>query len=188
LLDEFEKAHPDILNLFLQVMEDGRLTDGSGRTVDFSNSIIIATSNAGTQEIQDGLRQGQPIEVIQEKLLTETLKPHFRPELLNRFDSVVVFKTLSMDHVKQIAYLLLNQVKKRLKKKGISLEVSEEAVVELAEAGFDPAMGARPLRRVIQERVDNALAKYLLTGQLSRRDVAVLEKDGKIRVKKAQQI
>ncbi|MFH1598448.1 MAG: AAA family ATPase [Patescibacteria group bacterium] len=186
LLDEFEKAHPDILNLFLQVMDDGRLTDGAGRTIDFTNSILIATSNAGTQQIQDSLRQGQSMEIIREHLMSEVLKPYFRPELLNRFDSIVVFKPLAMDHVIQIAYLLLNQVKKRLAKKGIKLEVTEEAVQELAEAGYDPTMGARPLRRVIQERVDNALANHLLTGRLSRRDVAILEKGGKIRVEKAQ--
>jgi len=186
LLDEFEKAHPDILNLFLQVMDDGRLTDGAGRTIDFTNSIIIATSNAGTQEIQDGMRQGKSIEVIQEQLMSEVLKPYFRPELLNRFDSIVLFKPLSMDHVIQIARLMLNQVRKRLEQKGIILKVTNEAVTELAEAGYDPTMGARPLRRVIQERVDNALADHLLSGQLGRRDIAILEPGGKIKVEKAQ--
>ena len=185
LLDEIEKAHPDILNLFLQVMDDGRLTDTLGRTVDFSQTIIIATSNAGTQFLQDSLRQGKPLEEIKNQLMLEELKKTFRPEFLNRFDGVVVFKPLSQEHINTIAGLMLDKVSKRLENKGIYLEVTPEAQAELAKAGFDPVFGARPLRRVIQERVDNALANYLLTGKIGRRDKVILEAGGNLRIAKA---
>ena len=185
LLDEIEKAHPDILNIFLQVMDDGRLTDTMGKTIDFSNTIIINTSNAGTQFLQDNLRQGKTLEEIKNQLMISELKQYFRPEFLNRFDGVVVFKPLSKEHIVKIAHLMLNKVKKRLENKNILLEVTPEAVKELAEAGFDPVFGARPLRRVIQERVDNALANYLLQGKIGRRDKVILEAGGKLRVEKA---
>jgi len=184
LLDEVEKAHPDILNVFLQVMEDGRLTDNLGRTIDFTNVILIGTSNAGTDYIQEALNQGLAIEKIQEVLVREKLKPYFRPEFLNRFDAIIVFKPLGKEEIKKITQMLLNKLAKQLEVKGVILEVTEEAIEELAQAGFDSTFGARPLRRVIQERVNNALANFLLTGKLGRGDIAVLEKGGEIRVKK----
>ncbi len=186
LLDEIEKAHPDILNIFLQVMDDGRLTDALGRTIDFTNVILIGTSNAGTDYIQEALNQKLSIEKIQEILVREKLKPYFRPEFLNRFDAIIVFKPLGREEVKKIAKLLLAKLAKQLEAKGVALRASEEAIEELALAGFDPAFGARPLKRVIQERVNNALANFLLTGQLGRRDIAVLEKRGVIRVEKKE--
>ena len=185
-MDEIEKAHPDILNIFLQVMDDGRLTDWSGETVDFTNAIIIATSNAGTQFIQDQLRQGVSIVVIKEALISEKLKGIFRPEFLNRFDNIVVFKPLTEEHIREIARLMINKSKQRLLQKGIHLEVTEEALTELARDGFDPLFGARPMRRLIQDRVEDALARYLLSGKIYRRDVVVLEPGGKIRIKKAK--
>lgn len=185
LLDELEKAHPDILNLFLQVMDDGRLTDSSGRTVDFTNVIIIATSNAGTEVIQENLRAGIAIEAIRTRLVEEELGRYFRPEFLNRFDQIVVFRPLSKTEVVAIAALMIRQVAKRLAEKGIALEASEAAIRELADAGFDPLFGARPLRRLIQERIDDSLAKYLLTGTIGRRDRAILEAGGAIRVVEA---
>ncbi len=188
LLDELEKAHPDILNLFLQVMDDGRLTDSAGRTIDFTNVILIATSNAGTEVIQDGLRAGQQIEAIKEQLIERELGRYFRPEFLNRFDQIVVFKPLTITDVVAVAKLLLHQVAQRLGQKGITLEASEAAVRELAQRGFDPLFGARPLRRLIQEEVDNALAKFLLTGKLGRRDRAILEPGGVIRVEEAPSV
>lgn len=184
LLDEIEKAHPDILNIFLQVMDDGRLTDALGRTIDFTNVILIGTSNAGTDFIQEEIQKNTPIRQIQEVLIREKLKPYFRPEFLNRFDGVVVFKPLGKEEIKQIAQLFLKKVIKQMKEKGVTLRVTDEAVTELAEAGFDPIFGARPLKRVIQERVSDALAKFLLTGKLGRRDVVVFEKGGVIRVEK----
>lgn len=188
LLDELEKAHPDILNVFLQVMDDGRLTDGAGRTIDFTNAIIIATSNAGTAQIQEGLRAGLTIDQIQKQVLDQVLKGYFRPEFLNRFDGVVVFKPLGFEQVVRIAQLELQKVAQQLVPKGISLRADPDAIEELAQVGYNPEMGARPLRRAIQDRVDSALAKYMLSGQIGRRDVAVLEKGGAIRIEKAAEL
>ncbi|MFH1711815.1 MAG: ATP-dependent Clp protease ATP-binding subunit [Patescibacteria group bacterium] len=186
LLDELEKAHPDILNLFLQVMDDGRLTDGQGRTVDFTNVILIATSNAGTQFIQDSVAIGTPLEQVKMQLMETELKTVYRPEFLNRFDGVMVFKPLSQDDVVAIAYLMIAKVAKRLEAKGISFKASDEVVYELAQKGYDPKFGARPLRRVIQETVDNAIAEQLLRGQVGRRDTLVLEPGGVVRIEKAE--
>ncbi len=186
LLDEIEKAHPDILNLFLQVMDDGRLTDGTGRTIDFTNVILIATSNAGTQFILDETQKGTDIATIQSILMNEKLSAYYRPEFLNRFDDVLVFKPLGMEDVVSIAYLMLGTVKKRLEEKGIGLEITDSAVHEIAQKGYDPKFGARPLRRIIQEEVDNKLADFLLTGQVGRRDVVVIDAGNAISVRKAQ--
>ncbi|MBU4369247.1 ATP-dependent Clp protease ATP-binding subunit [Patescibacteria group bacterium] len=188
LLDEIEKAHPDILNVFLQVMDDGRLTDALGRTIDFTNLIIICTSNAGTDFIQEEITKGTSVEMITEILIQEKLKPYFRPEFLNRFDGTVVFKPLGMEEIKQITRLLLRKLTKQLEEKGITLKATNEAITELAEAGFDPAFGARPLRRAIQNRVSDVLAKLLLTKKIGRRDIVILEKGGKVRVEKAQDL
>lgn len=185
LLDEIEKAHPDILNVFLQLMEDGRLTDALGRTVDFTNVIMVATSNAGTQYIQEKIAVGEKVEDFQEDLIKNKLQGIFRPEFLNRFDSVVVFRPLDEEEILQIAGLMLQKVQKRLADKGIFFEVTQEAQAELARAGFDPIYGARPLRRVIQEKVDNALAQFLLQGKIGRRDIVVYDVGGQISVKKA---
>ncbi|MBT3230880.1 ATP-dependent Clp protease ATP-binding subunit [Candidatus Uhrbacteria bacterium] len=186
LLDELEKAHPDILNLFLQVMDDGRLTDGAGRTVDFTNVILIATSNAGTQYIQDAVAKETPIEAIKQHLLEEELKTIYRPEFLNRFDGVMVFKPLSQEDVVAIAYLMIKKVTARLDAKGIRFEAADGAVHELAKLGYDPKFGARPLRRVIQERVDNSIAEFLLQGKVARRDTLLLQPGGEIEVQKAE--
>lgn len=185
LLDELEKAHPDILNVFLQVMDDGRLTDSSGRTIDFTNVILIATSNAGTEILQDGLRAQRPLESIKAQLLQSELRKYFRPEFLNRFDQIVVFRPLSKTEIVSITKLLLGEVARRLAEKGITLEASEAAIRELADAGFDPLFGARPMRRLIQDRVDDALAKFLLTGKLGRRDTVILEPGGTLRIREA---
>ncbi len=187
LLDEIEKAHSDILNIFLQVMDDGRLTDWSGQVIDFTNVIIIATSNAGSQFIQDQLRAGTQVAVIKEMLLVEKLKEVFRPEFLNRFDNIVVFTPLTEDHILEIAKLMIKKSQNRLLQKGIHLEVTPTALAELAQSGFDPLFGARPMRRVIQEQIDDALAKYLLSGKISRRDIVVFDSGGKVSIKKAQQ-
>jgi ATP-dependent Clp protease ATP-binding subunit ClpC len=188
LLDEIEKAHPDILNLFLQVMEDGRLTDAAGKTVDFTNTIIIATSNAGSQYIQDSLQSGVALEGIKEELLGGRLREYFKPEFINRFDNVILFKQLSKDDVRAIAELMMRDVVVRLEEKGVHLVVTKEALFELAEKGYDPVYGARPLRRVIQDEVDNALAEFLLQGKLDRRDVVVLDAGMQLRIEKAKQL
>lgn len=186
LLDELEKAHPDILNVFLQVMDDGRLTDGLGRTIDFTNVILIATSNAGTQYIQDSVAQNIPMEQVKTHLMEEELRGVYRPEFLNRFDGVIVFKPLTQDDVIAIAFLMIAQVAARLEEKGISFRASDAAVHDLAKRGYDPKFGARPLRRVVQETVDNAIANILLKGEVGRRDTLVLEPGGEIRIERAQ--
>ncbi len=186
LLDEIEKAHPDILNLFLQVFDDGRLTDSQGRTIDFTNTIIIATSNAGTPLIQKMVKEGVPVEKIRDELIDKELSKYYRPEFLNRFDGIMVFKPLSPEDLYKIAELLLIKVARRLEDKGIMLQATAEAIKELVKEGYDPAFGARPLRRVIQNKVDNALANFLLQGKLTRRDIAILEPGGVIRVEKAE--
>jgi len=188
LLDEIEKAHPDILNAFLQVMDDGRLTDNLGRTVDFTNIILIATSNAGTDFIQEEMQKNTPVATIQDVLTREKLKLYFRPEFLNRFDGVIVFKPLGKTEIKQIAQLMINKLAKQMLDKGIALTATDEAISELADFGYDPLFGARPLRRAIQERVNDSLANYLLTGKIGRRDVVILDKGGQIRVEKGTTI
>jgi len=186
LLDELEKAHPDILNLFLQVMDDGRLTDGLGRTIDFTNVILIATSNAGTGYIQEQVKLGTALGDIKTQLMETELKKHYRPEFLNRFDGIVVFKPLTMDDVAAIAYLMINKVIQRLSAKGITFKATDQAIHELAQKGYDPQFGARPLRRVIQEEVDNSVAEFMLSGQVDRRDTLVLNEGGEITIEKAK--
>jgi len=188
LLDEIEKAHHDILNLFLQVMDDGRLTDGLGRTIDFTNVILIATSNAGTAFIQEKIKEGWTVQQIKDKMMEDEIKKYFTPEFVNRFDGVIVFKPLAMKEVIEITKLMLKKVAKQLEEKGIHFEASEEAVAELASAGFDPQYGARPLRRIVQERVSDVLANYLLAGKIARRDTVILEKGGVLKIKKAEKI
>ncbi len=188
LLDELEKAHPDILNLFLQVMDDGRLTDGTGRTIDFTNVILIATSNAGTNYIQDALTRGDAIDAIKTALLETELRQIYKPEFLNRFDDVIVFQPLSPEDVVAIAYLMLKGVTDQMAAKGITLVIEDDAVHELAKLGYDPKFGARPLRRVIQEKVENSLANFLLQGQVGRRDKLHLTAGGQITVEKATEL
>ena len=188
LFDEIEKAHPDILNLFLQVLDDGRLTDSQGRVIDFTNTIIIMTSNAGAQYIQDEINNGTTVDDIKTTLINEKLKEHFRPEFLNRFDGTVVFKPLTMQNVIEIAKLMIAKIAKNLEEKGIEFSASDEAVAELAEHGFDPKFGARPLRRTIQEKVDNALADHILKGEVGRRDKVMLQVGGELKIEKAEEI
>lgn len=188
LLDEIEKAHPEILNIFLQVMDDGRLTDSTGRTVDFSNCIIIATSNAGAFYIQDELSRGSDLEKIKEDLLQRELRNYFKPEFINRFNGVVLFKPLSQVEIEQIAILILNKLSSKLKEKGIEFIASPDAIKKLAELGFSKDFGARPLKRTIETRVNDALANFLLTNQIQRRDRAILDPDLSIRIEKATRL
>jgi ATP-dependent Clp protease ATP-binding subunit ClpC len=188
LLDEFEKAHPDILNLFLQVMDDGRLTDGSGRTADFTNSMIIATSNAGALFIQESVRAKMPIEYIKKSLIEDFLNKAMRPELINRFDGIVVFKPLSQGDVVSIAKILLKKIGKMLDRKGINLRCEEEGIIKLAQEGFDPQFGARPLRRILQDKIENVIANKILAGELKRRDTIVINSKGEVEVEKRREI
>lgn len=167
LLDEFEKAFPDILHLFLQVLDDGRLTDNLGRTVDFTNTIIIATSNAHSDMINDALRQGQSMSQIAEYLKAR-LTDVFKPELLNRFSKVIVFRDLKPDEVEKIAFLNLKDLARTLEEQGIYLEIDPSAVKAVAKLGYNPAYGARPLRRVIDDKIRAPLAETLLKKDVVR--------------------
>ena len=167
LLDEIEKAHPDVFNVLLQVLDDGRLTDGQGRTVDFKNTIIVMTSNIGSQMIQSMV--GQDYEDVKDAVTAE-LKNHFRPEFLNRIDETVVFHSLDATHIANIAKIQLQVLMARLAKMDLGLVVSDAAVAELAKVGFDPVFGARPLKRAIQQRIENPLSKLLLEGKFGPKD------------------
>ncbi|MFH1610610.1 MAG: ATP-dependent Clp protease ATP-binding subunit [Patescibacteria group bacterium] len=188
LLDEFEKADPEVHNLFLQVMEDGRLTNSKSETIDFTNTIIIGTSNAGSDLIQQGLKNNININNIKQDLIENKLNKFFRPELINRFDGVIVFKPLSPDDVKKITILMLNKLAQNISDKGIQFIFTDQVVAEIAKLGFDPAFGARPLCRVIQDKIENEIAKLILSKQVDRRDKIVLNKIGDIQVEKAVRI
>jgi ATP-dependent Clp protease ATP-binding subunit ClpB len=162
LLDEIEKAHPDVFNVLLQVLDDGRLTDGQGRTVDFKNTVIVMTSNIGSHLIQS--MAGQEHEVIKDAVWEE-LKSHFRPELLNRIDETVVFHSLDAQHIAAIAEIQLQSLRGRMANMELGLRVSDAALEELAKVGFDPVFGARPLKRAIQQRIENPLSKQILQGR-----------------------
>jgi ATP-dependent Clp protease ATP-binding subunit ClpB len=168
LLDEVEKAHPDVFNVLLQVLDDGRLTDGQGRTVDFKNTVIVMTSNLGSHQIMQ--MAGQDAEAIRDAVWVE-VKQHFRPEFLNRIDEVVVFHGLDQKHIESIARIQLRVLEQRLEKMDMKLDVSPAALAELAKVGFDPVFGARPLKRAIQQRIENPVAKLILEGRFAPKDV-----------------
>ncbi|MGE4368611.1 MAG: ATP-dependent chaperone ClpB [Burkholderiaceae bacterium] len=174
LLDEVEKAHPDVFNVLLQVLDDGRLTDGQGRTVDFRNTVIIMTSNLGSQHIQS--MAGQPYDVVKEVIWAE-LKNSFRPEFLNRIDEVVVFHSLEAKHIESIARIQLQRLGERLAQRDMRLEVSDAALVQLARTGFDPVFGARPLKRAIQQHIENPIARLILEGRFGPNDVVPVDWD-----------
>ena len=174
LLDEVEKAHPDVFNVLLQVLDDGRLTDGQGRTVDFKNTVIVMTSNIGSHLIQSMV--GEPTEDIKDAVWGE-LKNHFRPEFLNRIDETVVFHSLDAKHIESIAKIQLQILEARLAKMDLHLEVSTAAVAELAKVGFDPVFGARPLKRAVQQRIENPLSKLLLEGKFLPKSVIPVDVD-----------
>ncbi len=174
LLDEIEKAHPDVFNVLLQVLDDGRLTDGQGRTVDFKNTVIVMTSNIGSPIIQSMV--GRPTEEIKEAV-TDELKNYFRPEFLNRIDETVVFHALDAKNIESIARIQLQVLLERLQKMDLTLEVSEAAIAELAKVGFDPVFGARPLKRAIQQRIENPLSKLLLEGRFPPKSAIPVDVD-----------
>ncbi len=174
LLDEVEKAHPDVFNVLLQVLDDGRLTDGQGRTVDFKNTVIVMTSNIGSQLIQSMV--GRDSDDIKEAVTGE-LKNYFRPEFLNRIDETVVFHALDARHIQAIAAIQVGVLQQRLARLDLSLEVSPAALAELAKVGFDPLFGARPLKRAIQQRIENPLSKLLLEGRFLPKSVIKVDVD-----------
>ncbi|NVK10611.1 MAG: AAA family ATPase, partial [Gammaproteobacteria bacterium] len=173
LLDEVEKAHPDVFNILLQVLEDGRLTDGQGRTVDFSNTVVVMTSNLGSDLIQASA--DAPYETMKESVMA-VVGSHFRPEFLNRIDETVVFKPLAKDQIAGIALIQLEHLKRRLTERDLSIEFSDDAIELLVEAGYDPVYGARPLKRAIQQLVENPLAEKILAGVYGTNDVIKVSK------------
>ncbi|MBR9925473.1 MAG: ATP-dependent chaperone ClpB [Gammaproteobacteria bacterium] len=180
LLDEVEKAHPDVFNILLQVLEDGRLTDGQGRTVDFRNTVIVMTSNMGSDIIQRMGGDDSDYEVMKNAVM-EVVGNHFRPELINRIDEVVVFHALGQEQIQAIAGIQLARLKARLAEHDLSLEISDDAMAQLAVVGFDPVYGARPLKRAIQSRIENPLAQDLLAGKYAPGDtIHISASEGKL--------
>ena len=174
LLDEVEKAHPDVFNILLQVLDDGRLTDGQGRTVDFKNTVVIMTSNVGSQSILDpGMSEDK-----KQQAVTAALRDHFRPEFLNRIDEVVIFNSLGEGQIAGIVKVQLELVRERLKAKKIQIDFDDKAIAMLAKKGYDPIYGARPLKRVIQTELLNPLSKEIIGGKVKSGDnVKVSAKD-----------
>jgi len=183
LLDEVEKAHPDVFNVLLQVLDDGRMTDGQGRTVDFKNTVIVMTSNLGSQMIQ--AMSGDDYGVIKLAVMAE-VKTQFRPEFINRIDEIVVFHALSEKNIESIAKIQLKSLEARLAKLEIRIEATPAALAEVAKVGFDPVYGARPLKRAIQQEIENPLAKEILSGSYVAGDtIKVGVSGGKIAFSKA---
>ncbi|CAI8012431.1 Chaperone protein ClpB [Geodia barretti] len=174
LFDEIEKAHPDVFNILLQILEDGRLTDGHGRTVDFRNTVIIMTSNLGTGYLVRAENEKERLE----KSVQDALKQAFRPEFLNRIDETIIFQPLTKPQIVEVVELMVKDVAERLEEQGITFELSESAANWLAEEGFDPVYGARPLRRAIQRHLENALSKGILTGEFGNGDHIVVDNGG----------
>ncbi|HLE40010.1 MAG TPA: AAA family ATPase, partial [Nitrospirota bacterium] len=172
LFDEIEKAHPEVFNVLLQLLDDGRLTDGQGRTVDFKNTVVIMTSNIGSQYIQDL----QNDEEEMRRRVTEAMRQHFRPEFLNRVDEIVIFHTLDADMLKQIVSIQIGLVQKRLADKKIEIELTDGAKELLAEEGFDLVYGARPLKRVVQRDVLNPLASKILAGEVKEGSKVIVDR------------
>ena len=176
LLDEVEKAHPDVFNILLQVLDDGRLTDGHGRTVDFRNTVIVMTSNLGSHVIQE-MAGEENYDKMKESVM-EIVTQHFRPEFINRIDDVVVFHPLQKAQIRQIANIQIDYLRRRLQDQEITLEISEAALDKLGEAGFDPVYGARPLKRAIQQLVENPLAQEILAGKYQPGDTVRVDLAG----------
>ncbi|HFE32156.1 MAG TPA: AAA family ATPase, partial [Gammaproteobacteria bacterium] len=176
LLDEVEKAHPDVFNVLLQVLDDGRLTDGQGRTVDFRNTVIVMTSNLGSQLIQE-MAKIDDYDAMKTAVL-EVVGDHFRPEFINRIDEVVVFHPLGREQIRAITSIQVEYLRHRLQDRDMDLELSEAALDKLGEAGFDPVYGARPLKRAIQHQVENGLAQEILAGHFVPGDVIRVDVEG----------
>src|SRR5690606_32381817 len=188
LLDEVEKAHPDVFNVLLQVLDDGRLTDGQGRTVDFRNTVIVMTSNLGSEVIQEMFSQdaGERNYDAMKHAVMEIVGQHFRPEFINRIDETVVFRPLGREQIRRITDIQVNYLRQRLAERDMRLEISDAALDRLGEAGFDPVYGARPLRRAIQQQLENPLAQRILEGEFGPGDVIRLDVNGEERLEFAR--
>lgn len=174
LFDEVEKAHPDVFNVLLQALDDGRMTDGQGRTVDFKNTVMVMTSNLGSGEIARLSQAGTPDDAINIAVM-EQVKHHFRPEFINRIDEVVVFHGLSATHIQGIAKIQLQRLSQRMAAQELQLEVSAPALAAIAEVGFDPAYGARPLKRAISQHIENPIARAILAGHYPPKSVVRID-------------
>ena len=175
LFDEVEKAHPDVFNVLLQVLDDGRITDSQGRTVDFKNTILIMTSNIGSSYLLEGIDANGEISSEAESMVMNELRAHFRPEFLNRLDETIMFKPLSKAEVGQIIDLLVRDVNKRLVEREVSIELTDVAKESVVEGGYEPMYGARPLKRYLQKHVETLAARLLLEGNVGRGDVIVID-------------
>jgi len=181
LLDEIEKAHPDVFNILLQILEDGRLTDSHGRVVDFKNTIIILTSNLGTEELQRqavGFRTGKQDARQLQNVVDRALKQAFRPEFLNRLDDIIIFHHLTEEHIRQVIEMMIKEVESRLAERDINIELTSAAKDWLIKEGFHPEFGARPLRRAIQRHVENPLSKMILSAEFKEGDLIIVEQEG----------
>jgi ATP-dependent Clp protease ATP-binding subunit ClpB len=176
LFDEVEKAHPDVFNILLQVLDDGRLTDSQGRVVDFKNTVIVMTSNLGSQDVRELGENASNEEV--HAVVMAAIGQHFRPEFINRIDEVVVFQSLKKSQMRGIADIQLDRLRDRLGEREIRLRVEDDALDQLIEIGYDPVFGARPLKRAIQQEIENPLAQQILSGEFSAGDTIVVSKDG----------
>ena len=174
LFDEIEKAHHDVFNILLQVLDDGRLTDSQGRTVDFKNTVLIMTSNIGSQHILEAQQAGASYETMKNRVTGE-LRAHFRPELLNRVDEIVVFHALGNEHLAKIVEIQLERLRARLMERRITLTVTPDALQNLGRRGYDPVYGARPLKRLIQQEIETPMARQLIKGELKDGDTAVVD-------------
>jgi ATP-dependent Clp protease ATP-binding subunit ClpB len=170
LFDEIEKAHPDVFNILLQVLDDGRMTDGHGRTVDFRNTIIIMTSNVGSRFLQESGTSGGFSKDEVDRGIARALKEVFRPEFLNRIDEIITFHALDREHIQQIAAIQIRHLNRRLSDRGLTIKMDDAAMAYLAKKGYDPSFGARPLKRVIQREIENPLSLALLKGEFVKGD------------------
>lgn len=177
LLDEIEKAHPDVFNLLLQVLDDGRLTDSQGRTVDFSNTVVVMTSNIGSEKIHEMSKESyESIKAV----VMEDVKQYFRPEFINRIDDVVVFHQLTKKNIVNIAKIQMNRLIARVEKLNYKLNISDSVYDFIKEVGFDPTYGARPLKRAIQQYIENELSKFILVGNIKNNIINITCIDNKI--------
>ena len=181
LFDEVEKAHPDVFNVLLQVLDDGRITDSQGRTVDFKNTILIMTSNIGSSYLLEGIDEQGNISGKSQELVMNDLRAHFRPEFLNRLDETILFKPLTKENIYHIIDLLAADVNKRLADREISIALTEEAKNYVVEGGYDPTYGARPLKRYLQKNVETLAARLMLRGDVGAQDTILIDvADGKL--------
>ena len=184
LFDEIEKAHPDVFNVLLQVLDDGRITDSQGRTVDFKNTILIMTSNIGSPYLLDGIDESGEIKPEAEELVMNDLRAHFRPEFLNRLDEIIMFKPLTKQNIGMIVDLMVKELDKRLADQELSLELTDAAKDNVIQNGYDPVYGARPLKRYLQKYVETLAARKILSGDVHAGDTLVLDmRDGEFTVR-----